>query len=152
MMNVSHVGLRSYEGHVVVKRYGCSKVPTSISQTLVLFNVSTALRSLLMVPSNPPFCKKHVRSTYLAAVKLCVCVCAVQACQAVLSPWSSQSHWTLNSYLLPSNQDFCHTRSCLISTSCLEEGEMRSFETYPSWQKLIDNLYPVLQWKITFSK
>lgn len=55
------------------------------------------------------------------AIYVCVHICAIQACQAVLSPWSSQSHWTLNSYLLPSNQDFCHTRSCLISTLCLEE-------------------------------
>lgn len=147
MMNVSYVGLCSCEGHVVVQRYGCSKVPTSISQTLVLFNVSAALRSLLMAPSNPPSCKKHVRRTHPTVVKLnvCVCVCAraVQACQAVLSPWSSQSHWTLNSYLLPSNKDWCHTSSCPISTRCLKEGGMRSWETCPTWQKLIDNLYSV---------
>lgn len=54
MINVSNVGLCRYEGHMVFQRYCCSKVPTSISQTLVLFNVSTALRSLLIASSNPP--------------------------------------------------------------------------------------------------
>ncbi|GLD62032.1 netrin receptor UNC5A isoform X3 [Lates japonicus] len=55
-----------------------------------------------------------------------------KACQAVLSPWSSQSHWTLNSYLLPSNTDLCHTTSRPISTRCLKEGGMRSWETCPT--------------------
>lgn len=64
----------------------------------LLFNVSTALRSLLMAPSNPPFFKKHVRRTHPTAVQLCVCVCVVHACQAVLSPWSSV---TSDSKLVP---------------------------------------------------
>ncbi|CAB1419665.1 unnamed protein product [Pleuronectes platessa] len=72
MMNALYVGLGIGEGHVVVRRYGHSKGRTSISQTLVLFNVSTALRSLLMAPSNPLSCKEH-------------------ACQP------SQSRWTLYS-------------------------------------------------------
>lgn len=90
MMNVSNVGLCSYEGHMVVQRYDCSKVPTSISQTLVMFNVSTALRSLLMASSNPPSCKKHVRHIHPAVQTLCVyaywSVCALQVPLPVLSP------------------------------------------------------------------
>ena len=111
MMNVSCVVLCS-EGHVAVQRYGCLVVPTSIPQTLVLFNVSAAQRSLLMDPLIPPFlqetCEAHT-SNCGKAVCVCVCVCvvvyvcAVRACQVILSPWSSQSHRTLNSYLLPSN-------------------------------------------------
>lgn len=53
------------------------------SQTLVLFNVSTALRSLLIASFNPPACKKHVRHTHFAVIKLCVC--AVQSRFAWLS-------------------------------------------------------------------
>lgn len=83
MMNVSYVALCSYEGHLVVQRYSSSKVPTSISQTLVLFNVSTAQRSLLMASSNPPFLKETrevQRSNCSKAVCLCVCVYA-RACK-----------------------------------------------------------------------
>lgn len=72
MMNVSNVGFCSYEGHVVVQRYGFSEVPTSISQTLVLFNVSTALRSLLIAPSNPTSCKK--REAHTSSCDKAVCM------------------------------------------------------------------------------
>lgn len=80
MMNVSCVVLCS-EGHVAVQRYGCSVVPTSISQTLVLFNVSAAQRSLLMDPLIPPFpqetCEAHTSNcgkAVCSCVFVCVCV------------------------------------------------------------------------------
>lgn len=128
MINVSNVGLCRYEGHMVVQRYCCSKVPASISQTLVLFNVSTALRSLLIASSNPPACEAHACSCDKA---LCECVFQCVCVQDRLV-WLS-SHLvvtvTLDSKLVPvAKQPGLQSHQALPGINmCLKEREMREF-------------------------
>ncbi len=79
MMNVSYVGLCSYEGHVIVHSRGIAALRyPHRSLKHLLFNVSVARRSLLMAPSNPPFPSKDMWSAQIqleSCVSVCVCVC-----------------------------------------------------------------------------
>lgn len=74
-------------------------------------------------------------------LSVCVCSTGMSGC-----PLTLVVTVTPDSKLAPVAKQpglLSHQLECPISTPHLEEGALRSLETYPSWQKLIDNLYRV---------